>query len=56
MVQYLKLIACILNFIAGYIAGMILVILTDNYYYYLINFITGFTSGILFYNAVQESD
>lgn len=55
MVNYLALIFAVANLAAGCIGGTILLDMTGNHWYLIINVITGGASGILFANAFQES-
>ena len=43
----------ILNAIAGCVAGIYLVLLTSNYWFFLINVITGGASGFMFGFAIS---
>jgi len=46
----------IINAIVGCIAGIILVILTKNYLYYLVNVVTAFTSGYCLSDKGQDTN
>ncbi len=56
MVQYSKLILGIINGITGCVAGTILLGMTENYWYLIINFITGGVGGALVAYALQEGN
>lgn len=54
MLKKIRIIFAILNGIVGCFAGIYLVSLTSNYWFYLINAITGATSGFMLSTAILE--